>query len=260
MQIEDICYIQDSNTPIIATAIHAGHEMNSYLKSNSKLTSSQRLREEDPFTDIFAKASTAHIVAKNSRFEVDLNRPREEAVYLYPKDAWGLDMWQNDLSDESLKHSLSQYDLFYKSFKKMLDDYLKVHKKLIVLDIHSYNHRRKGDRAPFDDNTENPEVIIATGTMKDRKIWAHIIDSCKESFSNYEVMNRFLDVRENVKFEGGNLASWIHNTYPKSVCCISIEFKKIFMNEWNGKTDDKCIGEIKNMLKSTIPKLNSLLN
>jgi len=258
MQINDICYIKNSNTPIIATAIHAGHGISDFLESNSKLSSSQRLREEDPFTDIFAKASTTYVIAKNSRFEVDLNRPREKAVYLYPEDAWGLDMWKDKLSDENLKHSLAQYDLFYSSFKEMLDDYLKVHNKLIVLDIHSYNHRRKGDKAPFDDTVENPEVIVGTGTMKDRSQWADVIDSCAESFSNHSVMGRFLDVRENVKFEGGNLASWIHNTYPKSVCCISIEFKKIFMNEWSGKADDKCIGEIQDMLKDTIANLNDL--
>ena len=259
MHIEDICDIKDAKTPIIATAIHAGHGMRASLKSNSKLTSSQRLREEDPFTDMFAKAAETYVIAKNSRFEVDLNRPREKAVYRYPQDAWGLDMWNTELKDENIEYSLDQYDLFYASLKKMLDHYLTVHDKLIVLDIHSYNHRRNGPKAPFDDNEENPEINIGTGTIKNRAHWGQIIDTCIQSLSNHTVMGRFLDVRENVKFQGGQLASWIHTTYPESVCCLSIEFKKIFMNEWIGEADHKFLEDIHNMMKQTIKNLEKIM-
>ena len=41
--------------------------------------------------------------ARRSRFEVDLNRPREEAVYRVPEDCWGLDVWRGGRLDSSLR-------------------------------------------------------------------------------------------------------------------------------------------------------------
>ena len=48
-----------------------------------------------------------------------------------------------------------------------------------------------------------------------------------------------LDVRENVKFFGGQLARWIHENFPISVCALAIEVKKFFMNEWTGELDSQ---------------------
>ena len=35
------------------------------------------------------------IIVNRSRFEVDINRPRDKAVYITPEDAWGLHIWKN---------------------------------------------------------------------------------------------------------------------------------------------------------------------
>lgn len=43
--------------------------------------------------------------------------------------------------------------------------------RFLVLDLHSYNHRRAGPNAPPADPERNPEVNIGTGTM-DRGRWA----------------------------------------------------------------------------------------
>ena len=259
MQIDDICKIKIKKSPVIATAIHAGHRMRKRLKLNSKLKGFERLREEDPYTDIIAKASKSYIIAKVSRFEVDLNRPRDKAVYLEPRDAWGLELWKKELSIKDINHSLKEYDLFYERLKKILDKHIKSYKQIVVLDIHSYNHRRRGKKAPFDDTVENPEINVGTETILDRDRWQNIIDICKDSLSNYEVMDRYLDVRENVKFKGGYMAKWINSHYPDSVCCISLEFKKIFMNEWNGKCNEIFITQLNAMLKYTIKKIDEKL-
>lgn len=258
MQIKDICHIKkDITSPIIATAIHDGHELCDYLKSNTKLSDLERLREEDPFTGILAKVCDTYLIAKNSRFEVDLNRPSEQAIYEKPSDAWGLDMWKESLTTDHIKKTLNQYDIFYENLKNILGEHLKTHKKLIVLDIHSYNHRRGGEKAPFDSNIENPEIIIGTGSLKDRKPWVNTIKYVIESFSSNEVMGRYLDVRENIKFKGGEMGKWIHRNYPDTVLCLSIEFKKIFMNEWSGKEDKTFIKQLENLLSKTITNLSS---
>jgi hypothetical protein len=50
-------------------------------------------------------------------------------------------------------------------------------------------------------------------------------------------MGRQLDVRENVKFFGGQLPRWIHEKFPNSVCTLAIEVKKFFMHEWTNELD-----------------------
>jgi len=258
MNIEDICHIVEGDTAVITTAIHSGHEMRTSLLERSKLTATQRLREEDPFTDIFASAASSQLIATQSRFQVDLNRPRERAVYQVPEDAWGLELWKEPLPPEEITHSLQEYDTFYATLKEILDHKVKLHKQVIVFDIHSYNHRRMGERAPFDDSIENPEIIIGTGTMEDRDRWQETITSVTEKLQNAVIMGRFLDVRENVKFQGGEMAQWIHTHYPETVCCISLEFKKIFMNEWSGEAQMAVINEIKDVMEAIVNFLETI--
>ncbi len=86
----------------MATAIHAGHDLRPDVTAAMLLSEQDRLREEDPFTDLIAAAVPDRVVTTRSRFEVDLNRPRREAVYRRPKDAWGLDLWRDGVLPEPL--------------------------------------------------------------------------------------------------------------------------------------------------------------
>lgn len=74
-----------------------------------------------------------------------------------------------------------------------------------------------------------------------------------KDLEKFDFLGRHLDVREIVKFEGRQLASWIHNKFPDSACVLSIEFKKFFMDEWAGEADEKQIKIIREALHSTIP-------
>jgi hypothetical protein len=53
----------------------------------------------------------------------------------------------------------------------------------------------------------------------------------------HDYFGRRLDVRENVKFFGGNLAGWMHQNFPGTVCALAVEVKKFFMDEWTGQLD-----------------------
>ena len=108
--------------------------------------------------------------------------------------------------------------------------------RVVVFDLHSYNHRRQGPDALHADQQQNPEVNIGTGTM-DRERWAPIVDRIINELREFDYHDRQLDVRENVKFQGGHFPRWIHETFPDSVCAIAIEFKKFFMDEWTGQPD-----------------------
>ncbi len=252
--------IETDHSPIVATALHCGHDLRADLKGKMALDESERLREEDPFTDIFTQIIKNRIIDSHTRFEVDFNRPRDKAVYKYPDDAWGLHIWDTALSKSEIKKSLSSYDLFYKEMKTYFSNILKEYGSFVVLDIHSYNHRRVGSRAPYDDPLLNPEINVGTKTLENPKIWHHLIDSVIEQMRDYDFQGRHLDVRENVKFYGGYFAQWIHENFYPNACVLSIEFKKFFMDEWSGKADIKQIEEIKKMLQTIIPVIEEELH
>ena len=75
---------------LIATAVHDGHEVRDEVAQHLALTDAARLRKEDPFTGDWAQAASNQVIGTRSRFEVDLNRPREKSVYRPPEDAWGM--------------------------------------------------------------------------------------------------------------------------------------------------------------------------
>jgi len=101
------------NVPLLAAAIHNGHEVSIKVRDLFLLDDSERLREEDPFTEIWTQITDTRIVVSKSRFEVDLNRPRDKALYLKPEDAWGLNIWKTEPGTEMITNSLEYYDNFY---------------------------------------------------------------------------------------------------------------------------------------------------
>src|SRR6478609_3269515 len=89
--------VLDGHEPLVTTAIHAGHELRPSIAHHLVLDEATRLREEDPYTDRIVGPEGTKIVVRRSRFEIDLNRPRDHAVYVTPEDAWGLELWDHEL-------------------------------------------------------------------------------------------------------------------------------------------------------------------
>jgi len=244
--------INKPDFPIIACAIHNGHHLRDELVQLSALDNDARLREEDPFTGEWTNISDNRIIVQTSRFEVDLNRVKHEAIYINPEDAWGLDIWKEKPDVATINRSLTAYDEFYAQVHKTFTDFQNRFKKFFVFDLHVYNHLRDGPDGKPADPKQNPEVNIGTGTM-DRTKWANIIERFIEDLRGFDYLDRHLDVRENVKFYGRQFAQWSHDHFPESACVLSVEFKKFFMDEWTGKADQRQMGAIVKALKSTIP-------
>lgn len=241
-----------SEGPIFATAIHAGHTLRGELLPLMALDEATRLREEDPYTDGWVKIVPGWIVMNRSRFEVDLNRERDEAIYRSPDMAWGLHLWNAPLSDEIVDHSLQEYDAFYDELTLLLTRLARHYKRFVVFDIHAYNYRREGPGEAPSDPSLNPEVNIGTGTLN-RRLWGHIVDRFISDLKKFDFPGGQLDVRENIKFRGRHLARWIHNKFPNSACVLSIEFKKFFMDEWTGEANEELLVAIRDALTSTLP-------
>jgi N-formylglutamate deformylase len=251
IQVETDYYsIKQGDSPLVATAIHSGHDVRHNISNLFALAAEERLREEDPYTDLWVTVADNQIIGHNSRFEMDLNRPRHKAIYRTPEDAWGLNVWKEELAEEFAKESLQRYDKFYADVKSFLTEIQEQHGCFIVYDLHTYNHKREGEENPEADPEQNPEVNIGTGNMN-REKWAPVVDTFIQTLRSYDYMGRKLDVRENVKFEGGHFMRWIHENFPDSACVMSIEFKKFFMNEWTGTPDHHQLQEIRKALEKT---------
>jgi len=242
--------ITKGDKPLIATAIHSGHKVRSEVENIFAISPKSRFREEDPFTEILTDISDNSIIISTSRFEFDLNRNREKAVYLQPKDAWNLKIYKKTPPAIIKEKSLKLYDAFYQNLQEYLDEQKIKFGKFVVFDIHSYNHQRKGENTAFDDPQKNPEIIIGTSNMKTSTWKKRIINRILNDFQHADFFGQKLDTKLNVKFTGGNFARWIHQNYPNSACVLSIEFKKIFMNEWSGKLDKNIFVKLHQILQT----------
>jgi N-formylglutamate amidohydrolase len=238
--------------PLVATALHDGHEVRAEIRAHLALDKPNQLREEDPYTVLWTEVAPTRIVGLRSRFEVDLNRPRDKAVYRTPQDAWGLTVWKDNPPEEMFARSLDEYDLFYQAMRDLLQDLEQQQGQFVVYDLHSYNHLRTGPHGPGADPDGNPQVNVGTGTM-DRQRWAPVVDAFIETLRACDFPGGRLDVRENVKFFGGNWPRWIHETFPDTGVALAIEFKKFFMNEWTGEPDRVLIDAIGDALRATVP-------
>jgi N-formylglutamate amidohydrolase len=244
--MEEAFVVEVAPGQIVWTAVHAGHELRAGVADVVALDPSTRLREEDPYTDRLLGDDGICVVARRSRFEVDLNRPREEAVYRTPEEAFGLDVWKRDLQPDELEESWRVHDAFYSCLSAQLDP-LAANGRFLVLDVHSYNHRRGGRDEPPEPAEDNPEVNVGTAAIEGRG-WERAVATFVETLSDQQVGDHRLDVRVNVRFRGGYLCRWVVEHYPETACPLAIEFKKVFMDEWTGECDVAHVSELRRAL------------
>ena len=249
---------RSDEAPIAVAAIHDGHALRPEVAAAIALSDAERLREEDPFTARWTRLAPTRLIGRRSRFEVDLNRPRELAIYRVPDDAWGLTVWREPPPASLLRESLAIYDAFYAAAYEALSALRDRFGRFVVLDLHSYNHRRAGAHGPLADPATHPEVNVGTGIM-DRSRWAPVVDRFLGDLGQANALGRPLDVRENVRFHGGHFANWVHRRFPESGCALAVEVRKFFMDEWTGRPDDEQIEAIGRALASTVPGLHASL-
>ena len=159
------CTIHHGDGPIVAVAIHDAFAIRDELLPLLAISDDDRLREQDAHTSIWTNIAPTRVVATQSRFEVDLNRPRDRSVYLIPEDAWGLRVWKRPPSETMIERSLLIYDDFYDQMRTLFDQIADLHGCFFVYDLHSYNHRRGGADLECDDPEANPQINICTGGM-----------------------------------------------------------------------------------------------
>ncbi len=210
----------DSYVPYACGAVHDGHQFRKELWDNCLHTEYDRWFEEDPCTKEFVKTHPIVIAGCDSRFEYDLNRAPESAIY---EDAWGKKLWKNPLPNDQKEHSLSKHGAFYEvvhALIKKLEDKFGV---CVVYDMHSYNWRR-WDR-------EVPVINLGTANV-DGLRFEKEIESWRYSLSQLQLPHDIVATSKiNDTFQGnGYFLKFITKNF-KNTLVLATEFKKIYCDE-----------------------------
>lgn len=235
----------------MASALHAAHALGDEAARQLVLAEADRLREEDPHTDRWARAlAPSCILALRSRFEVDFNRPRDRSVYRGPEDAWGLRLWEAGPPEALVERSRAAYVAFYSEVLDFLERKAEAG-PVCLLDLHAYCHRRAGPEGPQADPAGNPEINLGTATVQPR--FRPLISRLGADLAAFDFEGRSLDVRENVKFRGGVFVRSVNELLGERGCAVAIEVKKIYIDEWSGELDSGRFEAIGEALGSAVP-------
>ena len=221
-----------SPSPFVGAAIHAGSIIRESLIEALAVSDSNRLREEDPGTEKFIEKLPISFTAIDSRFEYDLNRSIEKAIPLTPEMAWGLQVWNRDLTRKEIAISLDKYREFHYLMDITFDYLVERGCKVYLFDIHSYCYQRESQLPWYKD--QKPVINLGTEPISRKKFHAEI-SFLLERFNDMTVSGRKISVGENEVFKGGYLARRLCARHPENLAVFAIEFKKVFMDEWSGK-------------------------
>lgn len=213
-------------------AMHAGHLVRSSLDSIMLATEKDRFREEDPYTERFIKKFPIQIIGRDSRFEYDLNREAGRAIYDHEEKIWGIRVWKNELDQKERNLSLTRHREFHDLMDIVVEYLNRQTRYSVVFDMHSFCYRREGEIPWF--NSPWPEINIGSKAVN-RTVFGHVIEDFKHHLSNMRINGYPVRIAENKVFSGGYLAKRLSKAYPDRLLVLSLEYKKIFMDEVTGE-------------------------
>jgi len=217
--------------PWLGLAAHAGHRVREELIPKMGIDENERLYEEDAYVDYFISSAPIQIVGLDSRFEYDVNRARDHAVYLKPFESWGKKVWKTPPTKDELELSYQKYDEFHELLDYFVEQMTGMFEKILVMDMHSYNYKRQtyAGRA-------NALPLFNLGTTAiDRTKHKPVIEKVLKHLGEISLPGIPASVAENDVFKGnGAIASAVASKYSDSLL-LNIEVKKVYMNETTGE-------------------------
>ena len=212
----------DEYVPYVCGAIHDGWQFRKELWDNCLHTQYDRWYEEDPETKNMVISHPILIAGCDSRFEYDLNRTPEEAVF---ETAWGKQLWKSPLSEEQKQKSLDKHTNFYKVTHALIK---KIEDKFgcaIVYDMHSYNWQR-WDR-------EVPTWNLGTSNL-DNDRYGDQIESWRKSLSEMQLPNGIKSTADinNTFYGNGYFLKYITKNF-KNTLVLATEIAKVYCDELN---------------------------
>jgi len=224
-------------------AVHDGHQFRKELWENCIHTEYERWYEEDPETKHMVCSHPIVIAGCDSRFEYDLNRDPENAVF---ETAWGKDLWHEPLPEAHKNKSLEKHANFYNVVHALI---LKLEEKFgiaIVYDMHSYNWKR-WDR-------EVPTWNLGTSNVDDNR-FGDDIEAWRQSLSELKFPNEIRSTSKiNDTFQGnGYFLKYITQNFQNTLV-LATEIAKVYCDEYNYVIYPEVVASVEEQLKIRLPE------
>jgi len=230
----------DSYVPYVCTAIHDGHNFRDELSIKTVLSEYERWYEEDPFTGDFIGSMPITLIGHDSRFEYDLNRAPESAVY---ETAWGKKCWRKSLSKDEKKRSLAKHTNFYRVVHALAYKLEKEFNACVWYDIHSYNWKR----------WDRPVPVFNIGSEKiNQKQFGQYVNSWANELKKIEIPHEENTTEINDVFKGNGYQLAFLTRNFNNTLVLATEVSKIYCNEETGEPFPAVISAITNQLKTAI--------
>ncbi|MCK0109804.1 N-formylglutamate amidohydrolase [Flavobacteriaceae bacterium S0825] len=229
--------------PYVCAAIHDGHQFRKELWDNCLHTEYDRWYEEDPETKNMISSHPIVIAGCDSRFEYDLNRPPEEAVF---ETAWGKQLWKTPLPEAQKQASLAKHKAFYDVVHALIETIESKYGVAIVYDMHSYNWKR-WDR-------EVPTWNLGT-TNVDNERFGDDIETWRQSLSELNLPNNIKSTAliNDTFFGNGYFLKFITNSF-KNTLVLATEIAKVYCDEYEQVNFPEVVSSVESQLRERLPK------
>lgn len=232
----------DTYVPYLCAAIHDGHQFRKELWEACLHSEYDRWYEEDPETKRMIDTQPIVLASMDSRFEYDLNRTPEEAVFI---TAWGKQLWKTPLSEDQKQRSITKHQNFYKVVDALLNQLEHQFKHCAVYDMHSYNWQR-WDR-------EVPTWNLGTTNINNDK-FGNQVELWRKSLSEIKLPN---NIKQTAKindtfFGNGYFLKHISSKFENTLV-LATEIAKVYCDEYQQIIYPEVIDAVRNELKIRIP-------
>jgi N-formylglutamate amidohydrolase len=239
----------------IGMALHAGSRVRSNLQDILQTGSRERSREEDLFTDLLIRDFPLELVARDSRFEYDLNWEEEGCIYPYGQEKWGMKTWRRPLTRDEKAETHAKYREFHELLDMLVAHVVRRYGSAIVFEVHGFCYQRERQVSWWED--PKPDINLGTRHIN-RDHFTPQIEMFLQEAAGIKMDGHLLRVAENELFQGGYLTRKYAATHNRQVLVLAIEYKKIYMDERSGRLFPERLDILrKNLLltKERIPRI-----
>ena len=233
----------DEYVPYACAAIHDGHQVRKELWDNCLHSEYDRWYEEDPQTKNMIASHPIVIAGCDSRFEYDLNRAPEAAVF---ETAWGKQLWKTPLPNRHKKTSLAKHKAYYNVVYALIETLESKFGVAIVYDMHSYNWKRWA--------REVPTWNLGTSNL-DNERFGTCIEVWRQSLSELELPNNIKSTALiNDTFQGnGYFLKFITQNF-KNTLVLATEIAKVYCDEYEQINYPEVVNSVECQLREILPK------
>ncbi len=228
----------EAYVPYACAAIHDGHHFRRELWDNCLHSGYDRWYEEDPETKNMVASQPILIAGCDSRFEYDLNRPPEEAVFV---TAWGKQLWREPLDEAMKQRSLRKHQNFYSVVDALVGKIESKFGVCVVYDMHSYNWKR-WDR-------EVPTWNLGTHNI-DNERWGEEVEKWRKSLSEIEFPHNIPQTADinNTFFGNGYFLKHITNKFDNTLV-LATEIAKVYCDEYTRTIYPEVVHAVESQLR-----------